>query len=612
MCVRPLTTSRYPGAIGSLRRFWTLAAVFALQAFLASPAWAQTLATINLTPGWATFGQALPQGAAPSGVRVGSLTTQTDVKNRWPDGSIRFAVVTVLVPTGGDYPLVAAPVSTGTFALTLPTASVGLTIGGIVYTAALPAAASADRWLSGPLAYEGRSVIAPVSATTGLPHPFLRVNFDTRVYANSQARVDVSVENVLDQAGAATVTYDASIIVNGAQAFAKAGVQHYYLTRWRKVFTLASTTLASITPDIAPFNAARAIPPYLSIVANVVNTPAGPEFDILQNGAVLTNMPDHGGRPDLAPFPDWTARYLVHRNLTQRSFVLANGDLSGSWPIHMRESGALSGVGPERLVSIDQRPNLWLDERAQTALWDYVKGTPLPIREYGSIVPGPGQSALIPDNAHQPSLAYIPYLMTGDRYYVEEMAFWANYSMVRTFPGDGVRNSQGIIENNEVRGIGWPLRNMVDAAAYYPDSSPVKVYLSQKVINNLQWLDSYATSQINPVTNPFSVLWINRRPDGGQYISLWEQSYLAYAIDRANQQGFVGGLTNRDAIARFHLKLFTSEPDYPKAQAGAYLIAVGPANATSPAVLGSFYPSIGQILDGDARTGAAVRRLLRS
>ena len=45
--------------------------------------------------------------------------------------------------------------------------------------------------------------------------------------------------------------------------------------------------------------------------------------------------------------------------------VLANGDLSGSWPIHMRESGALSGVGPERLVSIDQRPNLWLGETSE-------------------------------------------------------------------------------------------------------------------------------------------------------------------------------------------------------------------------------------------------------
>src|SRR3954463_16393803 len=104
------------------------ATLLVCQTWFAPAAAAQTLATIHLTPGWATFGQALPQGAAPSGLRVGTFPTQTDVKNRWPDGSIRFAVVTALVPTAGAYPLVAAPVSIGTFTPTLPTASVGLTI----------------------------------------------------------------------------------------------------------------------------------------------------------------------------------------------------------------------------------------------------------------------------------------------------------------------------------------------------------------------------------------------------------------------------------------------------------------------------------------------------
>ena len=53
----------------------------------------QPLATYTLSPGWATFGLALPQGAAPKAVQVGTVPTQTDVKVRWPDDSIRFAVV---------------------------------------------------------------------------------------------------------------------------------------------------------------------------------------------------------------------------------------------------------------------------------------------------------------------------------------------------------------------------------------------------------------------------------------------------------------------------------------------------------------------------------------
>src|SRR3954468_13095373 len=93
---------------------------------------AQTsIATIGLTPGWATFGQAVPQGAAPSGLQVGSLLTQTDVKTRWSDGSIRFAVVTVNALTAGNYAITAAPIASGAFTPALPTASVALTIGTV-------------------------------------------------------------------------------------------------------------------------------------------------------------------------------------------------------------------------------------------------------------------------------------------------------------------------------------------------------------------------------------------------------------------------------------------------------------------------------------------------
>ena len=74
----------------------------------------------------------------------------------------------------------------------------------------------------GAARYEGRSIVAPVSSANGSAHPFLRVIFDTRVYNDGAARVDVSVENTLDKAGAATVTYDAAITVNGASVFTQA------------------------------------------------------------------------------------------------------------------------------------------------------------------------------------------------------------------------------------------------------------------------------------------------------------------------------------------------------------------------------------------------------
>ncbi|MBW8867667.1 MAG: hypothetical protein JF610_10120, partial [Acidobacteria bacterium] len=196
------------------------------------------VASVDLTPGWATFGQALPQGAASGALQVGSLATQTDVKNTWPDGSIRFAIVTVKATTAGSLPIVPAAPSAGSFAPTLPAAAVVLTIAGAAYTAELPATPSGDRWLSGPLVYEGRAIVAPASSAAGGAHPFLRVIFDTRVYADGGSRVDVAVENVLDRVDAATITYDVAIAVNGAPVFTQAAVEHFYLTRWRKTFPI--------------------------------------------------------------------------------------------------------------------------------------------------------------------------------------------------------------------------------------------------------------------------------------------------------------------------------------------------------------------------------------
>src|SRR3954463_13581057 len=134
------------------------------------------IANIGLTPGWITFGQAVPQGLARAGLglKIGALETQTDVKTTWPDGSIRFAVLTANVPAAGSYAVVSSDAAAGTFLPdALPAASVSLTIDGIVFTAALPSAPSPDRWLSGPLAYEGRDVVAPVSSVDHTAHPFL-------------------------------------------------------------------------------------------------------------------------------------------------------------------------------------------------------------------------------------------------------------------------------------------------------------------------------------------------------------------------------------------------------------------------------------------------------
>jgi hypothetical protein len=563
-----------------------------------------TLANIQFTAGWATFGEALPQGFATTGLALGNLPTQTDVKTRWADGSIRFAVVTAQIPAAGVYALHAAAATTGSFTPQLPAASVQFTIGTTLYVAALPSTPSSDVWLSGPLVVESRSVVRPV-APDGTLHPFLDVVFDVRSYNDGTNQLAVTVENDLDVAGASTLTYNVAILANGQTLFQQSNVTHYYLTRWRETFDVGLTE-SQVTLDLTPFYQANALPRYLSSVANTVNPISGgpptaypwatqPRFNILQGGDLDYYMPDHGGRPELGPYPAWVATYLVHQNPLELAYLLKNGDLAGSWPVHVQEPDA-SGGPSGALVSIDQRPNYWLDPRA--AVGNKPAGTPLPDPQYIHFGPTDPvlQSPLVPDNAHVPSLAYAPYLSTGDRYYADEMKYWADFALIKTSPLEGRNGSAGLLgPGNEVRGFGWTLRNLADAAAYLPDSDPMKGYFAQKVENNLQWLDTWAQQN----TGPLGVAWI--RPSSTmfegdpQHLQVWDKSwmddYLAWAVGHANQAGFQGGDLWMNEMLRFDVSLFNS-PGWNPANGCPYVLALG---ANNPNGTVTYYTTLSQV-----------------
>jgi methionine-rich copper-binding protein CopC len=526
------------------------------------------IASVGLTKGWATFGEVLPDGFATSGLQIGNLTTQTDIKDTWSDGSIRYAIVTVNVPATGIYSITPAAPPSGSFTPTLPSASVSLNIGGTVYTATLPSTLSTNLWLSGPNAVEGRYVVTPVTAS-GTPHPFLQVTFDVLSFNDGSSQLQVTVSNDLDLAAATAVTYNVTITANGQTVFQQNNVTQYYMTRWYQQVNLGMTE-STPTLDFRPWEQAGAIPTYMSLVTDTDLYPTGPSFQIMQNGTLAAFMGLAGGRPEIAPYPDWAARYLVYQDPTQLAFVLANGELAGSWPVQLQEpaGGPYHGVGPLALVSINERP----------LFWDNSTGTT------GNMPAGNmnGNDPLSPDNAHVPSLAYIPYLVAGTRYFADEMAFWGDYAEISTQPTglDTSRQQGGLLENNQPRGIAWGLRNMTDAAAYLPDIDPTAAYLATMVENNLAWLDSYASSNTTPLGTYFESWNLPNYPADNVYMPLFETNFVAWAIQHANDQGFTGGDVMRNALAAFQLSLFTSS-QYPESYAGINWIEIGTVGSSS-------------------------------
>ena len=274
-----------------------------------------------------------------------------------------------------------------------------------------------------------------------------------------------------------------------------------------------------------------------------------------------------GGRPDIAPYPDWTARFLVHQAADQRAFMLANADLAGSFSAHYREpeDGPYRGLGADRLISIQERPSFWADPRGHAGQ------RPVTVSE----------SALLPNDAHAPSLDYVPYLVTGDRYYADELKFWANFHLLNNWgSASDSRGADGLIVGNaQARALAWSLRDITDAAAYLPDADPAKAYFARAVQSNLAWLDRHAQDNAGPL----GIAWFGpqgrghaiKDPAGAHWwVQPWQQNFLAWAVDHANRQGFAGGTTYRDQVARFQLALFTS-PQYPREYAGPDAIAVG-------------------------------------
>ncbi len=226
---------------------------------VSNEAFSREIARVTLSPGWATFGMAVPQGMATNALQVGNLQTQTDVKNRWPDKTVKFAVLTCKPGTAGQYAVTAASsAATGSIAPQVPTAAVKFTIDGKEYTATVPSAPTSDNWLSGALVREWRSAVTPVNAS-GAAHNMLLVLFDVRSYNDGTSRLDVTVENDYDLSTGATLRYGVDIVANGQTVFHRDRVEHWLFCRWRKVFSLGAS-LSEVTDDFEPAFQAKALP----------------------------------------------------------------------------------------------------------------------------------------------------------------------------------------------------------------------------------------------------------------------------------------------------------------------------------------------------------------
>ncbi len=506
-----------------------------------------------------TFGQVFRAGDWPRGTGLvaewngRAVPIQTDVKARHADGSVRHAIVSLVNPdagsaqislrTGGSAAARAAlpiePIIRRGYDLTLDLEVNGRRLSVDAARLLREALGRGEKpWLSGPLATEIR-VKEKLS-------PELTAILDIRALASGAVRTSVAVHNDDMFATAGKDIPYRAVVRMGGQTMVDHRITHRRFANWREiVWAGAAPSRAHVVYDYPYMIAAGAVPawdPELDInraffeqSTDIGGTDTGP----MGNAMILKAMPTSGGRADIGMVPDWTLAWLRSQSPSARAAMMGNAEAAGSIPWHIRDPKTM------RAPVLDDHPRYWLDARAN-------QGT----NGHGPMVTDVEGWNL--DNAHQPEMAYVPYLISGDRHLLDELIAQTAFALFSYDSNPGYRDgAEGNLTDDEVRGQAWANRTHGYAAFITPDTHPDKQYLTGKLRQRLLWYPRAYTARDDlggPARYETSG-WIEGPYPTG-YVANWQHDFFSQSLSQIARMGFAEALPVYNYTRKYHLNRF--------------------------------------------------------
>ena len=377
------------------------------------------------------------------------VLTQCDVKNRWPDGSLKFAIVSFVIPTiaaAGPLQIAFQDQSTGNNTGFLDVNGMlnnAYDFEGVVQlTGAATRTISArtmlnasnfSYWLQGPIVTAviiedraNRTFDTNVDGGAGNPlHPIFEAWFYPQ---NHKVEIGYTIENTWISNTAANSTrdqtYSFTLCAGNANcssgtpslALSQASFTHIGFTRWHRSYWIGgappsmrldfnsaytTSTKAVLNWDYT-LDVSQALATYQS---NWNNMPAAqktiPGTSTFE-GDINKYINGGGAQTWIGPQTSWDVLYLLTFDDTMRDEMLTNADLMGRWPMHFREAdhfggsgkffdhvstgAADTGVDPEgRVVSVNARPTITLYNAAGNLSFQNCGGSALDIPSIGPI-----------------------------------------------------------------------------------------------------------------------------------------------------------------------------------------------------------------------------------
>ena len=438
------------------------------------------------------MGQAFRQGDVPNGsvVRADFPNLQCVIKNRWPDGSAKFAILSGRTDLGantwrqvvmsvGAAPTASANVSLADFKSGSVSASIAYGSYGAASWTGADWDSPAQTWVEGP---EMSSWIyrKPIGSDAHLV-----AWMEVRAYRGGRIEVLPWIENgYLNKAGPGERSGTASFTLAGTQRFSQA----LNLLNHQRAVLASGTTLThwaggadpQLTPkyDTAYLMSTKLVPNYRGAPA-----PTSPLFGRLPTSytplaqaSYPTTMGTTGYHPSIGLLPEWDVAVLVSAS-DQRAYrgALINGYSAGRYGVHYRDEAT------QRPLRMSSYPNLVMGAGSGvTDVGGSSTGSYTPAASGGS----PPQFKI----SHHPSMGYMAYLISGWNYFMEETQLLATSNFLKQ--SDTVRGkSKGLLESssgtNTVRGAAWAMRTLAQAATVTPDADPLHADFVTSVNENI-------------------------------------------------------------------------------------------------------------------------------
>ncbi|MGE4063798.1 MAG: hypothetical protein AB7E79_10575 [Rhodospirillaceae bacterium] len=272
-------------------------------------------------------------------------------------------------------------------------------------------------------------------------------------------------------------------------------------------------------------------------------------YSVMGLAGVRAYMPSTGERPDIGLVTEPQAQFIATADQGALELLMSQAEAAGTMPWHIR----------------DERQNGPFDFRAYPdATWyfsanagaPHIKATETPITI---------------DSAHQPALAYLPFLLTDDPYFLEELQFQATWnwgSLPAKMRPTGV----------QTRMIAWNLRTLAQVTRVTQAVTPAWLlphsYWIGELTKHRQWFETNYVNNPSPERQVFRACGdINNSRDeplapGGTWVDPWQDEFLAAVLGWVIYMGFsdwrpafnwaIGGTIARSSQTRGWVRAFAT------------------------------------------------------